>query len=1013
MHLRTGKFIFYILIIFLGYVNSLLSQSLKFQNFTSKDGLITDEIFNLHQDNKGYIWIFSKYGTLKYNGLEFKPVLNNLPFSDRFIYTIYENTKGQKWVANSNAKIYEIRNDSAFIVKGFENVSIKLKNSVSEIAEIAVDDSLNIYFSSKGFSYKLLRLNDSYRPIEISIHKDLDSVRIKVIKINGQLIYSYNRPKDDEFVFKNKIAKAYLEIENSPKLFKLDYLPFSIPYRHFKLFGKTIYFTYDNYLGKISEQNKLSYINIGAIILNYCKDENNHLWVGTLNNGLFEVNENDSVIGHYLINNTINDILIDRQSGLWASSSNNGLYYSANTNDVYFAAINDFGNLSAVVKNIEESIYVLNSKGALYTINNAILNKLVEGSNIPSITIQKFDKKLIITNLFSINTYSISSSGVNLVSTKKSEKIYDIIFKSKDTIIYVWRKGIIFEVNGVYKKRIDYGQKITSSKLIGNNLYLGTENGVFVAKANFNKPSLELKGILLPDMELIHSPSFLEETRGFAINKIVQKQSEVWFCTEGAGLFKLYQNQVTHFSEKDGLPSDIINNIFFLSFSDIILLTNKGIFSNFLNSIKDTQKFPNKANSKSLNSSKLKTSILNLTNWKKIYDEEVKDGAYKENKIYISSKYGLAILNIHKAIFKYRKTLFYLSNIKLDSKEVNCVNLKEVQSYQKSIQFKFDFVSFDHCAPSIKFKLLGPILDSGLIENRTIEFSRLSPGSYTLIACPKIENGASFLITKTFFVKPTIQQTWYFKLFIFLLITFMIGIIFRLVIRRRKKVEEMKLKNEQLLLEYKLISLKAQVNPHFMSNCLSAIQHIIIEGKNNKATYYISQFGLLLRNILEYSSSNVITLGQELNLLKIYVELEQLRFENQFNFEIKFSSIIDQEELCVPPLILNPIVENAIWHGLLPMDKKYKCKIMITLSRGEDYLEIKIADNGVGLSAKNNKESNTNKSFGINITEQRLTNLNYLFKSNVAKIIYKDLTSSDKEPYSTVVLIRLPIIIIS
>src|SRR5690242_13099491 len=115
--MRVCKSAIFCFILFLAALNGS-AQSESFTRFTTKDGLLSDEIYNLHQDKLGYIWIFTNYGVLKYNSVEFKPVLKNLPFSESFIYSIYENSEGRKWVANSNAKIYEVINDSAFLVKG-------------------------------------------------------------------------------------------------------------------------------------------------------------------------------------------------------------------------------------------------------------------------------------------------------------------------------------------------------------------------------------------------------------------------------------------------------------------------------------------------------------------------------------------------------------------------------------------------------------------------------------------------------------------------------------------------------------------------------------------------------------------------------------------------------------------------------------------------------------------------------------------------------------------------------
>src|SRR6187399_1002482 len=94
---------------------NIYSQSVRFENLSSGNGLLSDEVYNMHQDKQGYLWMFTNNGAVKYNGSKFKPVLVNLPYKEGFIYSIYENERGEKWVANSNAQIYKVRNDSAIL----------------------------------------------------------------------------------------------------------------------------------------------------------------------------------------------------------------------------------------------------------------------------------------------------------------------------------------------------------------------------------------------------------------------------------------------------------------------------------------------------------------------------------------------------------------------------------------------------------------------------------------------------------------------------------------------------------------------------------------------------------------------------------------------------------------------------------------------------------------------------------------------------------------------------------
>jgi len=117
-----------VIYIFLFLLISLINnaQQLQFDNYTTKHGLLSNEVYKIFQDHKGYIWLFTNYGAMKYNGKAFNPVLKNLPFKEAFIYSYYENEDGKLWVANSNSKIYEVKNDSAFLLK---DLQIELKES--------------------------------------------------------------------------------------------------------------------------------------------------------------------------------------------------------------------------------------------------------------------------------------------------------------------------------------------------------------------------------------------------------------------------------------------------------------------------------------------------------------------------------------------------------------------------------------------------------------------------------------------------------------------------------------------------------------------------------------------------------------------------------------------------------------------------------------------------------------------------------------------------------------------
>ncbi len=229
-----------------------------------------------------------------------------------------------------------------------------------------------------------------------------------------------------------------------------------------------------------------------------------------------------------------------------------------------------------------------------------------------------------------------------------------------------------------------------------------------------------------------------------------------------------------------------------------------------------------------------------------------------------------------------------------------------------------------------------------------------------------------------------------------------------LVFKNYKKRQDRKNAAEKLILEYKLIALKAQVNPHFVSNCLSALQNLVIGNQLNKAATYIAKFGLLVRHILNFSTRSFITLTEELEIASLYVELEQLRFEHRFEYILDLDNSLNMDKIFVPALILNPIVENAIWHGLLPLKAQRPAKLIIRVLKKNDNIQLIIEDNGVGKKQVSGKVTVKRESKGISLTEQRLVNTNFLLKNDASSIQCIDLADESGSPNGTRVIITLP-----
>jgi len=207
--------------------------------------------------------------------------------------------------------------------------------------------------------------------------------------------------------------------------------------------------------------------------------------------------------------------------------------------------------------------------------------------------------------------------------------------------------------------------------------------------------------------------------------------------------------------------------------------------------------------------------------------------------------------------------------------------------------------------------------------------------------------------------------------------------------------------------EMEMQALRAQMNPHFIFNSLNTIRYFVLNNENEKASDYLGKFARLLRMVLQNSRENTIPLSEELEALRLYLEIEARRFGDSFQYRIIIPEDLDTDGIIVPPLLLQPFAENAIWHGLLHSDKPNK-ELLVRISEEEDACVFTIEDNGVGRDKAREMKSRSataKKSFGMQITNKRVELFNKNFASQI-EIDVRDLVSPDGEAAGTAVEIR-------
>jgi tetratricopeptide (TPR) repeat protein len=243
----------------------------------------------------------------------------------------------------------------------------------------------------------------------------------------------------------------------------------------------------------------------------------------------------------------------------------------------------------------------------------------------------------------------------------------------------------------------------------------------------------------------------------------------------------------------------------------------------------------------------------------------------------------------------------------------------------------------------------------------------------------------------------------------FLLLSLIAGLLYK-QFSNRKILKEAELKSQ--LNEVTLSALRSQMNPHFIFNSLNSINSFVLNNNSIHASKYISDFSKLIRLILENSKTQKITVQKDIQTLELYIKMEQLRFNNSFDYKIKIDENIDTDFIEIPPMIIQPFIENAIWHGLHHLqNKKGMLEIIVTLLH-ENALQIEITDNGIGRKKSEALKQNAIKkhtSFGLQITKDRLDIENKEKNSQISNIEIIDLYDESHNSIGTKVILIIQV----
>ncbi|MBL7766815.1 MAG: histidine kinase [Chitinophagaceae bacterium] len=387
---------------------------------------------------------------------------------------------------------------------------------------------------------------------------------------------------------------------------------------------------------------------------------------------------------------------------------------------------------------------------------------------------------------------------------------------------------------------------------------------------------------------------------------------------------------------------------------------------------------------------------------------------YSHDKLYTVGVGGIMILNTSSMVLRHKPLLTYQVAGYANGKSIEGLLKNGIAVWNKNTlqlpttfrQLSFEmgtvYYGFDH-AIRYHYRLLGQDEEwKTLLQGNLIQFNNLSSGSYTL-ECKSLnlaDSSATIPYRFAFHIQPALYETWWFRISLGIL-AFTILVY---MIRQRDKRKQKENRIAMQLSELKLEALQSQMNPHFIFNALNSIQNYILQHDEMEAARYLSKFSKLIRKTLDHSHHQLIPIGEIVQSLQMYLELEAFRFNHEFHYTLSLDESDDRIHMMeLPPMLLQPFVENAILHGLMP--KQGDKHLSIQLYMNFPMFHCLIEDNGVGREYGHPREGHQSR--GQKLTEGMMDALRHLRQTD-PEIIITDLKDPQGMPAGTRIEINIP-----
>lgn len=977
--------------------HALWTQELEIRTYTTLDGLSDNLITCFYQDQFGYFWIGTVHGLQRFDGIKFQSfgVQNGMP--SLWCNQLLEDKTGKLWAATRNG-IAEFRKDSFYVYPTTNHVQPSYvfqlyKNGQDQLIANTKEGQFS-FSGNKWAPYYGLNLQNK-EPVT------------QVVKTNeGEFFIT-----PSELFYKNNRGDIKL----------LDHHFGKFPhFINIQCYDNQVYVHAASTIYRVDsfQQQEIFPAELkDKTILNYFKDSQDRWWFSTKEDGILLVQQNTSLASALKVKVTYRNLSVlgyfeDNEKQIWAASSN-GLIkiLSPPFTNLKIKEVTEGQHIINVIPYLKNQLFISISEGKLLLIQYDI-------ETTPSYKVLE-SYTLDLPNDF-VDYHTINSSGNIWMVTRRNQLLFFETGKLENKTQLIAATGQPFVAEIAY---YPYADSVVIA--LDSFLAYGDENKLDTLFDSYHNYIQFPRQVMFIDshtliIATLKGEVFLfarDENNKYQFSKthssskwgrhITKDRNEkLWIYNVGENITSYKFGGSAGFQLADSIDevNDNINTLFYRFTVDangsIWSITNRGIQHIYKNRFHqwDSKDYANYEISHAVH-----------LDWFKIVESE--------NKIWVNLGNQLIYVDRNIPEHAEKSGTVVLEDIQLQNQTTSWNKYTDsLYSYfqtPSNLQLKHheNTLTFFYNSPTTieaqgtmySYRLLpGDTMWSKPSENKSVSFSKLHPANYTFEVRSRNRGMEWGDITSfDFVIQKPFWDTVSFRILVVLLLSGLIVWAFRI----RIKQERAKGETKRQLLELEMRALRAQMNPHFIYNALNSIQSLVATNQTSSANKYISKFARLLRQVLESSKRSEITLSKEMEALGLYVDLEKLRLDDNVAFNVHIEEDINPDMIVIPPLILQPFVENSLWHGLSA--KAGEKRIEIIVSGDPTWVHFSITDNGIGRESASNFKSplKEHESTAMENIEQRLRDFNRT--PNVNPLQVEDLFTPAGSAAGTRILLQI------